>query len=85
MCASRRTSPARDVDAVADRLRSKPTATARVLPGVVRVRLARALEGYYADRDACARDGRRGREYLEAHFGRARALREYYELIASEQ
>jgi glycosyltransferase involved in cell wall biosynthesis len=47
--------------------------------------LASVLEGYYADRDACARDGRRGREYLEAHFGRERALREYYALIESVQ
>jgi glycosyltransferase involved in cell wall biosynthesis len=47
--------------------------------------LTRVLEGYYADREACARDGRRGREYLEAHFGRSRALHQYYELVHSLQ
>jgi glycosyltransferase involved in cell wall biosynthesis len=47
--------------------------------------LASALKSYYDDRDACARDGRKGREYLEAHFSRGRALQEYYDLLQSVQ
>jgi len=45
--------------------------------------LCRALEFYYADRSACDRAGRLGRQYLEAHFSRARALREYYDVLRS--
>jgi glycosyltransferase involved in cell wall biosynthesis len=45
--------------------------------------LARALEFFYDDREACARAGRNGREYLERHFSRGRALKEYYDLIQS--
>jgi glycosyltransferase involved in cell wall biosynthesis len=40
-----------------------------------------ALESYYRDRALCDRDGQRGREYLEAHFARSRALREYYDVL----
>jgi len=43
--------------------------------------LVEVLDGYRADREARARDGRRGREYLEAHFSRRRAVHEYYELL----
>jgi glycosyltransferase involved in cell wall biosynthesis len=45
--------------------------------------LVRTLGFYYADSAACALDGRRGREYLEAHFARSRALREYYDVLRS--
>lgn len=55
-----------------------------VVPGDVEG-LARALGSYHDDREACARDGRKGREYLEAHFSRGRALREYYDLLQSVQ
>jgi glycosyltransferase involved in cell wall biosynthesis len=45
--------------------------------------LVRTLDFYYADRTACALDGRRGREYLETHFARSRALREYFDVLRS--
>jgi colanic acid biosynthesis glycosyl transferase WcaI len=41
----------------------------------------RALDSYYRDRARCDRDGRRGREYLEAHFARSRALQQYYHVL----
>jgi len=55
-----------------------------VVPGDVEG-LTSALGTYYDDRDACARDGRKGREYLEAHFSRGRALKAYYDLLQSVQ
>jgi len=45
--------------------------------------LVSALDFYYANRDACARDGRRGREYFETHFARSRAIRDYRDVLQS--
>ena len=55
-----------------------------VAPGDVDGLIA-VLDTYDADREACAREGRAGRAYFEAHFTRARAIREYLEVTRAVQ
>lgn len=47
--------------------------------------LCQALDFYYTDRAACERAGRLGRQYLEDHFSRSRAMREYLDALRSAQ
>jgi len=55
-----------------------------VLPGDVEG-LVMALQAYESDRAASEREGAAGRAYFEAHFTRARASREYLEVVRAVQ
>jgi glycosyltransferase involved in cell wall biosynthesis len=45
--------------------------------------LVRVLETYMADRERCAREGANGRAWFERHYSRARACREYVDVLES--
>jgi colanic acid biosynthesis glycosyl transferase WcaI len=54
----------------------------RVLPVADAAALAQAIGAYAADPQQARQDGQRGREYLVAHFSRARATERYAALFA---